>query len=1006
MMLKVYTFGGGATLEKAFNAVSAIFKTASFSENLLLVAASVGFAVAIYKTVSAFSFGPMIKQFLVPAFLMFALFSIGSKEVIIYDELAKSDGKPRVYKVDNVPVLLAYSASFMSSVSKGLTALFEKAMHGVDDPTYNWTGHIYAGRTLLASQQMRIIDGTTKENFRRFCHNCVRHDIGLGLYTWEELEKAPDILGFLMGRSSYIRGTGFRIQEADMADINRLGWDEQEAKAEKPIVGEVRRLRCQFIAEILKRRVQQQIVAANQYVLHNVNSDYQKLLHLSDGQSNLLKLLEQKTAIEHIQNYTYGNQTAFGAAKAEMQQIEAQKMHGMLSMTWIVALRNYLEALLYLFFPIVVLITLLFLGLKAIQAWLFLLGWIGLWPPCYVCANFLLTSIWDQRAEASGLVGKGYTLFVSEGLFQLHNQMEGIAFGIFASIPIISLALLRLSQGGATTLAHWAGSLGAFGQGAASQAAAESISGNYSFDNMTAGGRNIANTSMHHKEISPHMNYNTVSTKNASGSRSSSLSGEEFTLDEKGSNLLNAPSFRNSTQENAQVKAAEAESLVEASSENFSTTMQTTMHATEGLNRHASMGASSSLSKDDSYSGQAQNLFQNAYSKASEFAETTGQSTNTALEESLNASLGMQKLLGGGIGGRLGNTYSQIDSEQATERYNQANTTQQAFSEAASFALANKEALSQEEGGREYVDWAEQWSKSQNASYQYSNAFSEQQSWEKMKSFSKNLDLGATDNLSKDYTDYLLEKTKDRGVMQRILQDPVQRREEMGGFLDAYRKAHFNQTSNIEEGSSIERPFGPKVDQLKEKVQERVNLELPSQAEGKAAPQKPQMGFNLSVPPGNEKKYQDTPFKKPQRLLDDPSWLDKEAGEQFDILVQEGKRLMEGGTPTGSHRLGFAREQISQMQGEQPLNEVVEGKIEGFKKKIDEGFLKGVTENTVSGKVCKVAKEVVDDPTKMDDFFGNLLPAPDGVTRLTGEEAKEGWKEYWAEQGQEKKPEN
>ena len=653
-------------------------------------------------------------------------------------------------------------------------------------------------------------------------------------------------------------------------------------------------------------------------------------------------------------------------------------MHGMLSMTWIVALRNYLEALLYLFFPIVVLITLLFLGLKAIQAWLFLLGWIGLWPPCYVCANFLLTSIWDQRAEASGLVGKGYTLFVSEGLFQLHNQMEGIAFGIFASIPIISLALLRLSQGGATALAHWAGSLGAFGQGAASQGAAESISGNYSFDNMTAGGRNIANTSMHHKEISPHMNYNTVSTKDASGSRSSSLSGEDFTLDEKGSSLLSAPSFRSGIQENAQVKAAEAESLVEASSENFSTTLQTTTNATEGLNRHASMSASSSLSKDDSYSGQAQNLFQSAYSKASEFAETTGQSTNAALEESLNASLGMQKLLGGGIGGKLGNTYSQLDSEQATERYNQASTTQQAFSEAASFALANKEALSQEEGGREYVDWAEQWSKSQNASYQYNNAFNEQQSWEKMKSFSKNLDLGATDNLSKDYTDYLLEKTEDRGVMQRILQDPVQRREEMGGFLDAYRKAHFNQTSNIEEGSSIERPFGPKVDHLKERVQERVNLDLPSQAEGKIAPQKPQMGFNLSVPTGNEKKS--------QRLFDDPSWLDKDTGEQFDILVKEGKKLMDGGTATGSHRLDFAREQISQMQGEQHLEEVVKGKIEGFKKKMEGGFFEGATENTFTGKACKVAKEIIDDPTKLDKALYNLTPGPEGLWKIPYED--------------------
>ena len=1000
-MLKVYTFGGGATLEKAFNAVAAIFKTAAFSDNLLVVAVSFGFGFAIYKTVSAFSFGPLIKQFLVPVFLMFTLFSVGSKEILIYDELAKTDGKPRVYKVDNVPVLLAYSASFMSSISKGLTSLFEKAMHEVDDPTYNWTGHLYAGRTLLANQQMRLIDGTTKENFRRFCHNCVRHDIGLGLYTWEELEKAPDLLGFLMERSSHLRGTGYRMQEADIVNIERLGWDAEKAKAEKPIVGEIRRLRCQAIAEILKSRIQHQILAANKFVLNNVSSDYQKLLHLSDSESNLIKLLEQKTAIEHIQNYTYGNQTAFGAAKAEMQQIEGQKMQGLLSMSWIIALRNYLEALLYLFFPLVVLITLLFLGFKAIQAWLFLLGWVGMWPPCYVCANFLLTSLWDQKAEASGLLGKGYTLFTSEGLFQLHNQMEGIAFGVFASIPIISLALISLAKGGATALAHWAGSLGAFGHGAAAQAAAETVSGNYSFDNVSAGGRNIANTSMFHKEISPHMNYDTVSTKDATGARSSSLIGESFTLDEKGSNLLSSPAFRSGIQENAQVKASEAESLAEASSENFSATLQMTTHSTEGLNRHAATSLSSGLSQDGSYSAQAQTLFQNAYSKAEDFAESTGQSTNAAMEESLHASLGIQKILGGGIGGRLGSTYSQLDSEQATERYQRASNTHESFNEAASFALANKEALSREEGGREYVDWAQQWSQSQNAGYQYNKVFNEHQSWEKMKSLSENLDLSATENLSKDFTDYLLEKTEDYGVMQSILQDPSRRREEMSGFLDAYRQKHFHQP-HVNQEDLIKKPFGSEGSQLKQRVQGQVHQDLFDQGMDKIATEKPS-GFDLSVPTGNERRYKANPWQREE----DPAWLDGDTAEQFDLLLKEGKLLMEGRAYNGEHRLDFAREKL---QKGQPLDEVVGGKLQGFKEKVDLGFLKGITESTVTGKVCKTAKGVIDDPSKIDDFFHNLLPAPEGLTKAKdAKEAQEWLQEYNAERAQnqdQKKPKN
>lgn len=858
--MDVYTYGGIDLLEKAFNVSAAIFQTKGFKDNLLYIAVAIGFAVALWKTVSAFSFGPLLKQFLVPVFLIFCLFTIGSKEIVIHDEILKEERT-----VSNVPLLLAATSSGISSISRQMIKLFEDKMHDVNDPVYNWTGRIYAGQTFLASEKPRVVDGTTMVNFQRFCKNCVRGDLGLGLYSLEELESSPRILEFLATRTSGLRTSGYRMTKAD---ILAIGDDTTLYDGEKPKEGELRQIPCNKIAIILEKRTGEKIVAAKEFIQKNFQGDRERLSLLNGEEDTpaLGNLLQQSFAIDTVKNYTYGRATAFGAAKAEMQQIEAQKISGLLSMKWIVALRNYLEAMLYLLFPWVILLTMVSLGFKTIQGWVFLIFWVNLWPPLYIAANFLLTSMFKERATSMGLLGKGYTLFTSDGIFQLNQQMEGIAFGVFATIPIFTLVFLRLAQGGATAMAHWAGGLGGFAQGAAAQAAGEVVSGNYSFDNVSLGNQQFGNRTQDQRNLAASFVGNQIVNQDVFGKTTTDAFGENPIYNQNKSSLQAGVNVQESLNTQIVESQREAASILASSSETYSSDSSHTMNATEGINRHAATNHSQNSSADGSISQQMSGMIQNAKGIATDFAQNNGITETGALEESIGASLG-GKLLGTGVSGStyLKHSYGSMDQEQKNARVNEARLVQDAYTESANFALNNREALSQEEGGRAYVDWAEQWTNTQRSSASVQKAYSETQSWDRVANESRSSGSSFNQDLTTDFDRYLLKETGDVGKKIDVLNNPHL----LQGYLQIYSRKKLN-TLYRDLGGSIDKGvITTPGDVLKNRVDGNVGSAQDFHAEAsRRVPSAKPEGFNLDVPTGREEVFSRTPENKRGNPID------------------------------------------------------------------------------------------------------------------------------------------
>lgn len=227
-----------------------------------------------------------------------------------------------------------------------------------------------------------------EENFQEFCRECVVRDLDLGLYGKQEFKKETDLFTFWKGKTAKTRSMFYRGEEES-------GWISCREAIEK-------------IDEALGSK-----------------KGKHPLVDPASFKQRVACSLLSKTAVE--------KKSLFAAAAAG-----------------IIAMQSFVEAVLYLLFPIVILLSLLSFGFRIIVHWIRLLLWILIWPIFYVVADLFLNSIWDFRKAA--LLGdvKGVGLSHFESLIQVYESMEMLSLFVFAAVPILSWILIKGSMSGFT----------------------------------------------------------------------------------------------------------------------------------------------------------------------------------------------------------------------------------------------------------------------------------------------------------------------------------------------------------------------------------------------------------------------------------------------------------------------------------------------------------------------------------------------------------------------------
>lgn len=765
--IMVHTWGGGALLQKVFNAVSVLLYGKTGFNGLLMFCGLIGGLGALIMAFAKGSWEPLITNWFLPAIVISCLVLAPKDKLYIQDHLvpkAGSELEQPIYAVENVPYFMKLIVGSISTISYKVTQELEKVTHGVDDSTYNWTGHIYAGDTLFQAGKVQINDPFLEQNIHNLVYDCVFNDIKMRIprYTKKDLFDAKDLLGFIAPRTNAMLST--RIMGKD---------------------GEYTPMKCHKAAEKIQEDFQLLGVGGALAHFSQMNSSSENALKSKiygeiSSEANLLKGLKNSAMADHSKLMKQSlmidstqkalSPKAYATLKAEQMHKQQQGILGAMGAKSIVAMKNFFEAIVYMSFPIILLLALGLMGFRTILTWLQFLVWISLWPPFFVIVNFLLNTTWDMRvAKVFGGSEVGLSIFSSHGLSDLYSSMESIAAGALFSVPFLAFAIVK---GGVGSMLHLASTLNAPAQSAASQAASERVSGNYSAGNIQWQNENISSTSMYQKNENPFLQQGGMSFKQ--GNMTTSMDSDGTTLQKGMSNIGADVSLGEAYGRGLQSQYSESEQTLASSTQTYNDSWNQV--GTTGKNMMDTLSNDHSFSNLTSKSEQdaATELYQRSEQQLQDISNNYGISRSSAIELAAKAGAGISLKGLVDVGGSVNTSggTSHIDGKSFAERDSEFKSLNDNIQKLQQFTQQSTDQENLSQGQRFATDYGEQLSKAQGYTDQLSTAQSNHASLSKIHDVYQKSSTDGRQNLNNEFTDAILKKYDDSASVNRMLKEP------------------------------------------------------------------------------------------------------------------------------------------------------------------------------------------------------------------------------------------
>lgn len=384
----IYTYYEGEFLEKAFDLIQKILygnSAAALDRTftaLLRISLIVGAFTCVLAAFFRQTFTPLIRNFFFCALGVTALLLVPITYVRIVDYKGHPVGRETTIKV---PFFLGKFASWMSRSVYHLHQLF------VPKETYPWVQNITAQNNPFGSNSFPL-SSSLEADLREFCHECVFRDLQLGFYSKEQLGEAQDVLAFLKEGQTSIHGTMYSA-----SDAKTLSCPEAKNKIFERFEEELQEMSSADISMLFGKK--------------------------SDSQS----FIGHKIAIDFL--------------KDELGCLKGKERHmwGSFIAASLISIGGFFEALLYLSFPLAILLSLLSFGIRVIAHWIKLVVWISFWPLFYPVVDLFLQSLWTHRVK--GLFP--YTFNHSERFLTLYGSMESLAAIAILCIPILSWLMIK-----------------------------------------------------------------------------------------------------------------------------------------------------------------------------------------------------------------------------------------------------------------------------------------------------------------------------------------------------------------------------------------------------------------------------------------------------------------------------------------------------------------------------------------------------------------------------------
>ena len=527
-MYEVFTVGGGEYLVNMFNAVAAWAGGGGF-RSMLQVIMVMGLTYALI--VMAFNMDwRALWNWFIQATLVFMLLLVPTTTVRVVDRINPSLAPAAV---GNVPIGLAFLASFTSRAGDWMTRQAETVFVMPNSLQFNTNGMIYGARLMEQAQTVQITNPVYRANLDEYMKQCVFYDVLLGFKSMETMMDSTDLWASIgpgsPARSQkflYPTGSGASAGTNAMIITCNTAYTELTNYfnniAENSLERQASRMYPGMTPALAAQRLKTDLPMAAQY-FHGNNL------------GNALQYLRQNTMIDAFrsarESFSAAGWDAFASQRADVQARNSYTSIAQQAMTWVPLLHNVLTVVFYAMFIVIFpLFMIPKTGLTTLRGYASGFFYLASWGPLYV----LLHSFVMARAANSmgSLAPHGSSLALVDGIQAVNDDIATVAGFLMMSVPFLAAGMAR----GAMAIAGQATTMLAPAQSAAEAAATERTTGNYSYGNVSSDNRttnmrqanqwNTAPTYTHGEAMS--------SYRNASGVMENSFADGSLAYDARG----------------------------------------------------------------------------------------------------------------------------------------------------------------------------------------------------------------------------------------------------------------------------------------------------------------------------------------------------------------------------------------------------------------------------------------------------------------------------------------
>ncbi len=579
MILEYYTYTSGEVVNKAFNALATFFRTNTFGDYLQMCM-MLGLITSLFLFMLSRNPKDIIKWMAV--FFAVPLFLINMKaSMLIIDKTQPG----KVYKVDNVPYLVAVPTYFFSSIMVGMAEGVEAIFTTSDDERYGRTGMLFGSELYQLSRQSSVREVGLKKLWSDYFNNCMVHDVRINhKYSWDELFAAPDIFVFLDGirqsplRALYLDEGGGKTSYKLCEEAYPIVKQRFDAAANENVT---------LLAHHL---LGQEATRYKPQIVQSLQRSYNKFFAISTSASNTIKQNMLMNELRYNLDSLDPTQAALNYAYTT-NKLQTTSMWASLGLM----AREYLPMLHTMMFMLFACLGFFVAGAAVIPGMTVMVlknyvgtfAFLATWPALFAIINaFQLWGLETLSTDVSGRFG-GLVLSNANAADELHSRFAWMTGILMIGVPLIATGILK---GGQAVMSNMNYQLSSMINATNARASAAASTGNLDFGSMQIDNHSMNNTHANKFDSNTLVNQGHSYTQNQDGSVTTEHGDGRTTYDS--TQTTSRGNLNANTQSMLQESVASARSQTEQNLTQTSTQLGQTLQAGAALSDrwHDSVG--------------------------------------------------------------------------------------------------------------------------------------------------------------------------------------------------------------------------------------------------------------------------------------------------------------------------------------------------------------------------------------------------------------------------------